>query len=130
MVSDGLLACQECAHYQRWSHTSVFRLSQSGLEPKSNLNAKNILPKASSLHHPGLAALLWEIETPTELAHVSSFSCAHSVVSLSLQPETTASQSLRPWNFPGKNMGVGCHFLLQVIFPTQGLNPSLLGLLQ
>ena len=26
------------------------------------------------------------------------------------------------WNFPGKNTGVGCHFLLQGIFPTQGLN--------
>ena len=27
--------------------------------------------------------------------------------------------------FPGKNTGVGCHFLLQEIFPTQGLNPGL-----
>ena len=26
---------------------------------------------------------------------------------------------------PGKNTGVGCHVLLQGIFPTQGLNPSL-----
>ena len=25
----------------------------------------------------------------------------------------------------GKNTGVGCHFLLQEIFPTQGLNPGL-----
>ena len=25
--------------------------------------------------------------------------------------------------FPGKNTGVGCHFLLQEIFPTQGSNP-------
>ena len=30
---------------------------------------------------------------------------------------------LCPWNFPGKNTGVGCHFLLQGIFPTQELNP-------
>ena len=29
-------------------------------------------------------------------------------------------------NFPGKNTGVGCHFLLQGIFPTQGSNLSLL----
>ena len=29
----------------------------------------------------------------------------------------------------GKNTGVGCHFLLQRIFPTQGSNPSLLHLL-
>ena len=28
--------------------------------------------------------------------------------------------------FPGKNTGVGCHFLLQEIFPTQGLNLGLL----
>ena len=29
-------------------------------------------------------------------------------------------------NFPGKNTGVGCHFLLQGIFPIQGSNPGLL----
>ena len=32
---------------------------------------------------------------------------------------------LHPWNFPGKITGVGCHFLLQGIFPTQGSNPGL-----
>ena len=29
------------------------------------------------------------------------------------------------WNFQGKSTGVGCHFLLQGIFPTQGSNPGL-----
>ena len=33
------------------------------------------------------------------------------------------------WDSPSKNTGVGCHFLLQGIFPTQGSNPSLLCLL-
>ena len=33
---------------------------------------------------------------------------------------------LCPWDFPGKNTGMGCHFLLQEIFPTEGLNPGLL----
>ena len=33
------------------------------------------------------------------------------------------------WNYLGKNTRVGCHFLLQGIFLTQGLNPSLLHLL-
>ena len=28
------------------------------------------------------------------------------------------------WDSPGKNTGVGCQFLLQGIFPTQGLNPG------
>ena len=31
-----------------------------------------------------------------------------------------------PWGSPGKNIGVGCHFLLQGIFPIQGSNPRLL----
>ena len=36
---------------------------------------------------------------------------------------------LCPWDSPGKNIRVGCHFLLQGIFLTQGSNPSLLCLL-
>ena len=39
-----------------------------------------------------------------------------------LQPTTL----LCPWDFPSKNSGVGCHFLLQVIFLTQESNPDLL----
>ena len=31
-----------------------------------------------------------------------------------------------PRDSPGKNTGVGCHALLQGIFPTQGSNPGLL----
>ena len=30
------------------------------------------------------------------------------------------------WDVPGKNTGVGCHFFLQAIFPTQGSNLCLL----
>ena len=30
---------------------------------------------------------------------------------------------LCPWDFPGKGTGVGCHFLLQRIFQTQGIEP-------
>jgi len=41
-------------------------------------------------------------------------------------PWTVAIRLLCPWDFPGKNTEVGCHFLLQGIFLTQGLNPCLL----
>ena len=34
--------------------------------------------------------------------------------------------SVCPWDSPGKNPGVGSSFLLQGIFPTQGLNPGFL----
>ena len=47
---------------------------------------------------------------------------SRSVVSDSLQP----ARLLCPWDFPGKNTGVGCHFLLQRIFPTKELNSGLL----
>ena len=30
-----------------------------------------------------------------------------------------------PWNFPSQNTGMGCHALLQGIFPIQGSNPGL-----
>ena len=35
------------------------------------------------------------------------------------------SRLLCPWDFPGKNTGVGCHFLLLGIFLAPGLNPLL-----
>ena len=54
--------------------------------------------------------------------------CVHarqvpSVVSNSWQPHgLQPTRLLCPGHSPGKNIGVGCHFLLQGIFPTQGLN--------
>ena len=33
---------------------------------------------------------------------------------------------LCPWDFPGQHIGVGCHFLLQGLFPTKGSNLHLL----
>ena len=54
----------------------------------------------------------------------------YSVVSDSLQPcGLQPSRLPRPWDSPGKNTEVGCHFLLQGIFPTQGWNLLLLHLL-
>ena len=40
-----------------------------------------------------------------------------------LQP----TRLLCPWDFPGENTGVDCHFPLQRIFLTQGPNPALAG---
>ena len=52
---------------------------------------------------------------------------SRSVVSDSLWPfGQQPARFLSPWDSPGKNNGVGCHALLQGIFPTQGLNLGLL----
>ena len=37
----------------------------------------------------------------------------------------TVARLLYPWRSPDKNTGVGCHALLQGIFPTQGSNSGL-----
>ena len=52
---------------------------------------------------------------------------AHSVMSDSLRPTGPyPTRFFCPWNFPGRNTGVGCHALLQGIFPTQESNWCLL----
>ena len=51
----------------------------------------------------------------------TSVSCSFSVVSHSLQHHGLQSTRLLPlWDFPGKNTGMGCHFLLQGI-PNPGI---------
>ena len=64
-----------------------------------------------------------------KLHRVDECVCAlsHSVIPNSLQlPGLYPSMLLCPRDFPGKNTGVGCHFFLPRIFPTQGSNPCLL----
>ena len=57
--------------------------------------------------------------------------CSHEIkrsVLLGRKAMTNGLQHIRllhPWDFPGNSTGVGCHFLLQGIFPTQGLNTGL-----
>ena len=55
---------------------------------------------------------------PCSVASVTS----DSLLPHGLQP----GRRLCPWNFPDKNTGVGCHALLQGIFPTQESNPGFL----
>ena len=63
--------------------------------------------------------------------HAKSLCCCccyiASVVSNSVRPHRRQpTRLLCPWDFPGKNTGVGCLSLLQGIFPTQGSNPHIL----
>ena len=42
-----------------------------------------------------------------------------------LQPHRLKpTRLLHPWDFPGKSSGVGCHYLLQGIFSTPGIEPG------
>ena len=62
-----------------------------------------------------------------ELCYYSSHClCAFSALLDSVTPLPV--RLLCPWDFPGKNTGVGCHFLFHRIFPTQISRLHLLGL--
>ena len=67
---------------------------------------------------------------PVESERESVCVCVLSCVQLFVTAWTVAARLLYPWDFPGKDTGVGCHFLLQGISPTPGSNPHLLQLLQ
>ena len=64
-------------------------------------------------------------EIPISLGMYAYMLSPFSHVWLFATPWTVAHQVLCPWDSPGKNTGVGCHFLLQGIFPTQRSNPGL-----
>ena len=59
--------------------------------------------------------LLWVFVVPQSLSHIRL--CDH---------KDLACQAPLSLDFPGKNAGVGCHFLLQGIFPSHGSNLGLL----
>ena len=82
-----------------------------------NLIIKKVLSCSSAQSHP------WN-----DFEQVSYWLLfSHSVKSDSLQPHGGyPARFLCPWDFPGKNTGVGCLFLLQGIFLTQESNPHLL----
>ena len=65
------------------------------------------------------------VMTDKESVCCAVISC-FSRVRLFATPWAVAHQAICPWNSPGKNTGVGCHALLQGIFPTQGCNPGFL----
>ena len=60
-------------------------------------------------------------------ARLSRHSAARAPVAAGevLHPEQQRHAGLCPWDCPGKNTGVGCHFLLQGIFLSQGQNSHL-----
>ena len=85
--------------------------------------------------HPVYLAILENCETLHAPNGLNPFSlkpvCTHvcqvtSVVSASMHPNgLQPTKLLYPWESPGKNTGVGCHALLQGIFPTQGSIPDI-----
>ena len=84
------------------------------------------------LRSPALQANSLPFEPPGKSISMSKSKSEVLVAQPCLTLRSHGLQSTRllcSWDSPGKNTGVGCHALLQGIFPTQGSNPHLLGLL-
>ena len=72
-----------------------------------------------------ITCLIFRLYYKATVIKMYAVSC--SVVPDSVQPQgLQPTRLLCPWDFRGKSTGVGCHFLLQGIFPTQGWNPGVL----
>ena len=90
---DGILE----ARTLEWSpFPSPGDLPDLGIEPRSPGLQADSLP----------TELQWK---PSSLLLLSHFSC----VRLCVTPEWQPTRLPHPWDSPGKNIGVGCHFLLQ-----------------
>ena len=94
------------------------------------LGSRNVNKKTSSPEKPlgkrgaekPRAVLMPEVKG---IPRIDTYVLSHSVVSNSLRPHgLQPSRLLCPWDSPGKDTDVGCHTLLQRIFPTQGSNPG------
>ena len=78
-------------------------------------------PCCLGLNLLSLSFRLWHIPSVCSGFPFNKLVCvSHSVVSYSSQSRALCpARLLCPWDSPGKNTGVGCHALLQRIFPTQ-----------
>ena len=103
------------------NHTCLV-ISRNKKQCQVHKNAQLILAMSINFpHHTVLASATGYLKLP--------FMCMCLVTqpSLTLWPHgPQPNRLLCPWDSPGKNTGVGCHALLQGIFPTQGSNPGLL----
>ena len=91
-----------------WMISGCFSSEPSLQEPGSNDPFVETLQCASPLHRPGDMKMDNEDPFPCCCCQVTS------VVSDSVWPHWWQPTRLpRPWDSPGKNTGVGCHFLVQ-----------------
>ena len=80
----------------------------------------------SCKEHTGLRIWLYRVWVITPPLMVSDDDVSGSDLSDSLWLCLQPARLLCPWDFPDKNTGVGCHFLLHGVLSIQGSNPRLL----
>ena len=118
-LTDWLLSSDRTG-YKFWFGTATGPCSWVSDLISLNFSSLTIKMKLILSTLPGCALLI----TSNKIMHVKWMKLL-GCVWLFATPWTVAHQHFHPWNFPGKNTGVCCHFLLQRFFLTQGLNLGL-----
>ena len=130
---------QDLSPYKEYSE-SCFRYSSYSLHLQSDFKKSIFNTKNSTIQQQQPSVCTDSFITVLYIQPVSTYwslystktsplcmkALSRSVLSDSVQPHGLQHiRLLCPWNFPGKNTGVGSHFLLQGILPTQGSNLDL-----
>ena len=100
-------------------YSRYFQLSSKGIQNNPHPNFANTPNLLLSTLSPPLPTYSSSHTGPV-------FVCMLNHIQLFPAPLMVARQDPLSWDSPGKNTGVGCHALLQGIFPTQGLKLHLL----
>ena len=113
--------CLTDSMFQLWGSTGLLPCLSSML-PLSQENGciSNIYWTWTMYRAPGL--LFFFFFSNTGCCCLVTKSCLTLLQPYGLWP----ARLLCSWDFPGKNIGLGCYFFIQGIFPTQRSNPRLL----
>ena len=103
-----------------------FLTQQNHFKPFPNQTALDYLVLYLCPSHSRGSQEISTRETENRNSSLVCISQNHSFISPKETPILLQKCSKYYKNFPGKNTVMGCHFLLQGIFLTQGLNPGLL----
>ena len=98
MKTDFFQSCGHCWVFQICWHIECSTFTASSFR---------IWNSSAGIPSPPLALFVVMLPSSSEVAQLCPTLCA----------PMDCTRILSPWNFPGKSTGVGCHFLLQGIFP-------------
>ena len=113
------------AYQEKWGESESCSVLFDSLRPHRLYSPWNSLRKNTGVGNISLLQGIFPTQGSNPgIPHLKKVkSLSH--VRLFVTPWTVAHQPPPSMEFLGKSTGVGCHFLLQGIFPTQGLNQGL-----
>ena len=123
------LTCKSLELWREWG------VSRAPASPLRSLHSESLRKRSLSCVNINIISVnnILIVGTNNRLfLHYTGFRAPACVFNCSVMSDSLWPLGLKPasllclWDFPGKNTGEGCHFLLQGIFPTQRSNPCLL----